>query len=139
METPLYDTIKKNLIEARLKGYTDVKSILGVLISDINRDSHKDYSDEKVIALISKTVKVLYDNHDKYGIVADLVAAEYLERTYLPSQITTDEIVAFLDTIDFSKLKNKMQAIGMVTKHFPKGSVDGKIIKDIVINYNKDK
>lgn len=135
MSNDLYKEIKEDMVFARKNKVDYVKSILGVLISDIQRDPNKDYSNEKIIALISKTVKVLYDNHDKYNSTDDLKSAEFLERAYLPTQISESEIVDFLGTIDFSKLKNKMQAIGMVTKNFPKGSVDGKIVKDIVSNY----
>ena len=37
-----------------------------------------------------------------------------------------------MKTIDFSKLKNPKQAIGMAMKHFPEGSVDGSIINKIL-------
>jgi uncharacterized protein YqeY len=131
----IYDDIKKDMVQAMKNGDTDIKLLLRLLVSDIQRDPNKDYNDKKVTTLIKHTVKTLYDNHDKYGKMKDLRDAEYLERIYLPKQINDSEIIKYLDTLDFSKFKNKMQAIGMVTKYFPDGSVDGSIIKNIVLKY----
>lgn len=131
----LYDEIKKDMVQAMKDGDTDIKSLLKVLVSDIQRDPHKDYSDKKVIGVIKRTTKMLYDNHDKFNNMNDLRDAEYLERVYLPKQVSDVDIVKFLDTLDFSKFKNKMQAIGLVTKHFPDGSVEGGSVKSVVMSY----
>jgi len=52
---------------------------------------------------------------------------------FLPKEVDKKEIIDFLETIDFNNLKNKMQAIGIVQKHF-KGNVDNKLVKDIIQN-----
>ena len=44
-------------------------------------------------------------------------------------------IKAFLTRLDFSKFKNKMQAVGEVIKHFGPERVDGKKVQEIVKNY----
>ena len=36
----------------------------------------------------------------------------------LPQEASEEDIREFLKTVDFSALKNKMQAVGMVNKHF---------------------
>lgn len=50
----------------------------------------------------------------------------------LPKEATEEDIKNFLKTVDFSQFKNKMQAIGLVTKHF-NGNVDGNLVKSIVM------
>ena len=50
----------------------------------------------------------------------------------LPKEASEEEIREFLKTVDFSLLKNKMQAIGLVNKHF-NGNVDGNLVKTIVM------
>jgi uncharacterized protein YqeY len=130
----LYNKIKKNMIVATKEKDAEIKDLLKVLISDIQRDPNKDYNDDKVISIIKKTVKSLYDNHELLNEDKYLVQAEYLERVYLPKQISSDEIIEALNKIDFDNLKNKMQAVGIVMKQFPKGSVDGKTVKEIINN-----
>jgi uncharacterized protein YqeY len=56
--------------------------------------------------------------------------------SYLPKQITADDIKVWLDAnVDFSKLKNKMQSVGLVVKQFGQ-SVDGNLVKEVVQNYD---
>ncbi len=131
----IYDEIKKDMIWAMKNKKNELKLLLKLLVSDIQRDPHKDYSDKKVTSVIKQTVKTLYDNFEQFGKDQDLIDAEYLERIYLPKQISDNDIIAFLNTLDFSTFKNKMQAIGKITKHFPDGSVDGGVAKAIVMNY----
>ena len=50
----------------------------------------------------------------------------------LPKEATEEDIRNFLKTVDFSGLKNKMQAVGMINKHF-NGNVDGNLAKSIVM------
>lgn len=51
----------------------------------------------------------------------------------LPQEASEEDIRKFLKTVDFSALKNKMQAVGMVNKHF-NGNVDGNLVKSIVMD-----
>jgi len=52
---------------------------------------------------------------------------------YLPKQATEDEIVKWIsENIDFTKFKNKMQAMGPIMKQF-KGS-NGNVVKSILLN-----
>ncbi len=132
----LYMQIKKDMVAAMKDGNKNRQSLLKVLVSDINRDPKKDYSDEKVIAVIQKTIKSLEENYRLLNNKKSLDEMKYLE-AYLPKKISNDEIVDFLNSLDFSKFKNKMQAVGLVMKHFPNGSVSGKQVKEIVENYKK--
>jgi hypothetical protein len=54
---------------------------------------------------------------------------------YLPRQATQEEIVAWVrQHIDFSTFKNRMQAMGVIMKHFGK-SADGKLVNQILQNW----
>jgi len=131
----IYDEIKKDMVQAMKDRNKDLQSLLKVLVSDINRDPNKDYSDEKVVKIIKQTTGMLYSNYETMNIEQDKVDAEYLEQKYLPAKISEETIIEFLNTLDFSKFKNKMQAIGKVKANFPNGSVDGEVVKNIVLNY----
>jgi uncharacterized protein YqeY len=56
-----------------------------------------------------------------------------IAQKYLPKQVSDDEIIAFVKTIDMSQFKNKMQAMGLIMKQF-KG-LDGNIAKRILMKY----
>ncbi len=86
-------------------------------------------------------------NDDIIGIIQSLVKSEHIVlaarqeassdylrmlEAYLPRQATRDEVVAWVrDNVDFSKFKNRMQAMGVVMKHFGR-SADGKMVNHIL-------
>ena len=86
-------------------------------------------------------------NDDIIGIINGLVKSEqtvlelkkeatsqYLEilQLYLPKVVSREEILAWIkENIDFSQYKNKMQAMGIIMKHFGK-TADGKQVNQIL-------
>jgi uncharacterized protein YqeY len=86
-------------------------------------------------------------NDDIIGIINGLVKSEqtvleikkeatsqYLEilQLYLPKMVSREKILAWIkDNIDFSQYKNKMQAMGIIMKHFGK-TADGKQVNQIL-------
>ena len=86
-------------------------------------------------------------NDDIIGIINGLVKSEqtvleakkeatsqYLEilQLYLPRMVSREEIAAWIrENIDFSQFKNKMQAMGIIMKHFGK-TADGKLVNQIL-------
>jgi hypothetical protein len=86
-------------------------------------------------------------NDDIIGIIQGLIKSEHIVlearkeassdylrilEAYLPRQATQEEIVAWVrENIDFSTFKNRMQAMGVVMKHFGK-SADGKLVNQIL-------
>lgn len=86
-------------------------------------------------------------NDDIIGIIQGLVKSEHIMleakqeatsdylrilETYLPRQVAPEEIVDWVrGNIDFSQFKNKMQAMGVIMKHFGK-TADGKLVNDIL-------
>lgn len=126
----LYTCLKQDMIEAYKAGYTETTDTLKTLISDIQRDPNKDYSDDKVLLVIKQTIKLAKEaiqNGDKQA-----VCTVTLLQNYLPKQVSEKEIKDVIRSIDFSKLKNKMQAVGIIIKHFPKGTVDGKVVRKLI-------
>ena len=89
-------------------------------------------------------------NDDIIGIIQGLVKSEHIMlearkeatsdylrilETYLPRQVARAEIVDWVrGNIDFSQFKNKMQAMGVIMKHFGK-TADGKLVNDILKNW----
>lgn len=125
----IYDEIKKDLIDA-IKNKDKLKlSVLRVLISDIQRKSDKDYNDDHVISIINQTLKFLAEANTTESETESIIL-----KKYLPTQISEDVIIKYIDTLDIAKI-NPMAAIGKVMKHFPKGSVNGKVVKNIITNY----
>jgi uncharacterized protein YqeY len=90
-------------------------------------------------------------NDDIIGIIQGLIKSEHIvlearkEATsdylrileaYLPRQAAREEIVDWVrSNIDFSQFKNKMQAMGVIMKHFGK-TADGKLVNDILKNWS---
>jgi len=89
-------------------------------------------------------------NDDIIGIIQGLIKSEHIvleakqEATsaylqileaYLPRQVAREEIVDWVrGNIDFSQFKIKMQAMGVIMKHFGK-TADGKLVNDILKNW----
>ncbi|MFO7707313.1 MAG: GatB/YqeY domain-containing protein [Desulfobacterales bacterium] len=89
-------------------------------------------------------------NDDIIGIIQGLVKSEHIVlearkeassdylrmlEAYLPQQATPEEIVAWVrENIDFSKFKNRMQAMGVIMKHFGR-SADGRLVNQILQNW----
>lgn len=51
---------------------------------------------------------------------------------YLPKQASEEEVREFVSTIDMTKFKNKMQAMGLIMKEFP--GIDGNFAKKILMS-----
>jgi uncharacterized protein YqeY len=64
--------------------------------------------------------------------------SEYLQilQNYLPRQVSREEIVAWIKAnIDFGQYKNRMQAMGVIMKHFGK-TADGKLVNQILKDWS---
>ncbi len=125
-----YDTIKSDMIEAYKNGYRHTASTLKVLLGDIQRDPNKDFSDEKVMSVIKRNIKLAKESL-RFGNEDARREIELLEK-YLPQPVSRDELKEFLDTVDFSKLKSKMQAIGLAVKYFAPKPVDADDVKELL-------
>ena len=103
---------------SRLKGTKDGKEYIGSVLTDtqVIRVMRGIVAGEnKLIELVPNTVSTLIP----------------LIETYLPKQVSTEELLNFISTIDFSKLINKMQAVKIIKAHFGE-TVDGKVVSELI-------
>lgn len=126
----IYDEIQKDMIVNFKSGNKKISSFLKFLKAEIQRDPNKNYTDDNCIAIIKKVATSLKENVH----VDSTEEIGFVYSHYLPVQVTEEQIREFVNTIDFSKLKNKMAAIGMVMKNFPIGSVNGDLVKSIIMS-----
>lgn len=81
----------------------------------------------------SQVKKIVNDKIQELGDSLTSIKIEIADK-YLPKQASEEEIIAFIETIDMSQFKNKMQAMGLIMKQFP--GLDGNVAKRILINCN---
>lgn len=128
------DQIKMDMKASMKSRDAVLTSTLRLIMSEIQREPNKDVSDERVVSIIRKMAKDEKDNLARDG----KVASDYLDilEKYLPVMATELEIEKWIgNNISFSKFKNKMQAVGVVMKHF--GSrADGNMVKKVIMRMN---
>ncbi len=143
----LHTDIKAQMIEAmRAKEATKLSVIRGLLSSFTNelvakgRKPDEFLADEEVLALISRAVKQRKDSIEQFekGGRADLAEDEKAElvilQAYLPTQMTKEEIVAYVEqkiAADKPEADKKNQFMGAVMKDL-KGKADGTLVKEVI-------
>lgn len=80
-------------------------------------------SSSEVKKLVNDKIIELGDDLTSYVIQA--------AQSYLPKQASEEEVTKFIKTIDMTKFKNKMQAMGLIIKQFP--GIDGNFAKSILL------
>ena len=123
--------IKKDLSSA-MKAKDDVKKdTLRVVIGELGRSDKKELSDDEVIKVLRKLIKYEKEVLDKKGDDIDSAYIKIIEN-YMPKMATDEEVKKWIEqNIDFSQFKNKMQAMGLIMKHF--GSLaDGNMVRKIL-------
>ncbi len=125
----------KNDITLAMKGDRNVLNTLRMVISEIPRLNLKaniSATDDQITKIIKKLVKSETETLKLKGLTIENSLYINVLSDYLPTMVTEIEIIEYIKKyIDFTKLKNKMQAIGLVNKHFG-DSVDGKTVANIV-------
>ncbi|MBN1930205.1 MAG: GatB/YqeY domain-containing protein [Desulfobacterales bacterium] len=127
----LQEQIKKDLTSAMKAKDEPKKETLRVIIGEFGRLDKKELSDEEVIKVLKKLIKSEKELLEKKGETEDSEFIKIIEN-YVPKTASEQEIVAWINqNIDFSKFKNKMQAMSSIMKHF--GSLaDGNEVKKIL-------
>lgn len=93
---------------------------------ELGKYPNKELPDEKVVSIIKKCI-----TSEQSLKVPNPTYLEVLE-SYLPAQVTDAEILTWIQSnIDFSQLKNKMQAMKPVMAQFA-GRADGNRVKKIL-------
>ncbi|MBD3261939.1 MAG: hypothetical protein GF334_09800 [Candidatus Altiarchaeales archaeon] len=109
-----------------------LRAILRIVLGEIDRQPKKVLTDSEVEWIIKKLIKSEKELLESTGRSTDPAFIALLN-LYLPKQLNDDEIEGWIrNNVDFSSLKNKMQAIGIVTKNLG-SAVDGKKIKEIIL------
>jgi uncharacterized protein len=134
----LQEQIKKDLLQAIKDMDTEKKNNLRIIIGEFSRGATKVLSDDECVKVLKKLVKSQIELKgilERSGAVYTLRSVNnFLDflNSYLPKQASDDDIKKWVqNNIDFSKYKNKMQAMKDVMGHFG-ATVDGNNVKNIL-------
>jgi uncharacterized protein YqeY len=133
------EKINKDYIEAFKAKNTVAKNLLSVIKGEIQtiekNTGAENLSDEDVTKILNKTAKSLKETikslapidgngEDIVQTVAELAIVE----SYLPTQLSVEEIQSKIDALVASGVKN----IGMIMKEFNSLPVDKKVVSELV-------
>ena len=124
--------IKEERIKATKEDNKEMKIACQMIVGEIGRLEKKDVNDSNIIKIINKLIKSELITLEYSG--QDENENDYIKclKSFLPKMTNEHDIRVYLKTIDFSKLKNKMQAIGLCKNHFGNDCVDSNVVKNII-------
>jgi hypothetical protein len=123
--------MKKDLTSAIKAKDEKKKDALRVILGEFARLDKKELSDDEIVKILKKLMKSEKEVLEQKGEAADSEFIKVIEN-YLPKMASEEEITAWIhQNIDFSQFKNKMQAMGLVMKHFG-ATADGHFVKTII-------
>jgi len=124
----LQSQMKKDLSAAIKAKDEKKKDALRVILGEFGRLDKKELSDDEIVKILKKLMKTEKEVLEQKGESADSEFIKVIEN-YLPKMATEEEITAWIhQNIDFSQFKNKMQAMGIIMKHFG-AAADGNFVK----------
>ncbi len=127
----LQQQLKKDLSAAIKARDEHKKDTLRVVLGEFGRLDKKELSDDEAVKILKKLIKSEKEVLEQKGEVTDSVFIEIIE-SYLPKMAAEAEISAWIrQNVDFSQFKNKMQAMGIIMKHFG-ATADGNVVKGIL-------
>ena len=127
----LQEQIKKDLMAAMKAQDTETTAALRVVMGEFGRMPSKSLADGEVVKILKKLAKSEKEVLERQGRTEASHFIAVLDR-YLPQTVSEAEIEAWIRThIDFSRYKNKMQAMGDIMRHFGEGA-DGNQVKSIL-------
>ena len=127
----LQKQIKSNLTAAIKAKDEEKKDTLRVILGEFGRLDKKELSDDEVVKILKKLMKSEKEVLEKKGDETDSRFIKIIEN-YLPKMATEADITKWIEqNIDFSEFKNKMQAMGLIMKHFGV-TADGNAVKKIL-------
>ena len=127
----LQKQIKRDLTAAIKAKDGEKKDTLRVILGEFGRLDKKELSDEEVVKILKKLMKSEKEVLEKKGDETDSRFIKIIEN-YLPKMATEADITKWIkQNIDFSEFKNKMQAMGLIMKHFG-ATADGNAVKKIL-------
>ncbi len=127
----LQKQIKSDLTAAIKAKDEEEKDTLRVILGEFARLDKKELSDDEVAKILKKLIKSEKEVLEKKGDENDSRFISIIEN-YLPKMATQAEITNWIEqNIDFSEFKNKMQAMGLIMKHFG-ATADGNAVKKLL-------
>ena len=139
----IYNKIRNDIKKYMKSGDTDKVKELKIVIGEVQRLRDKIFDDNTLINVIKKRINEI-DEILNQNFMIDLFREHYLNiiillKSYIPKEVSKNEILNFIKTIDFSKLKSPKQAMGIIKKHFHEKNIDMKKVSDILDDYVSDK
>jgi len=126
----IQDQLKQQMKGAMKSGDTELRDNARVLLSEFVRVD-KEVDDDQAREILKSLSKHEKENLKRTGEEK----GPYLELicSFLPEEISPEVIKRWIEeNVDFSKLGNKMAAIGIASKHFG-SDADGNVIKEVVL------
>jgi len=130
MGTSIYDSIKKEIVEATKRGDTATRDFARVVKAELDRKGDgKPLPDTEAVKILKALRVTAEESQNAFELT-------FLER-FLPKELSEAEIEAWIRAnVDFSKLKSPMAAIGLVTKALGP-SAPGERVKQVVEKITK--
>ena len=127
----LQKKIKTDLSAAIKAKDENKKAALRVILGEFGRLDKKELSDDEAVKILKKLIKSEKEVLEQKGDTGNSAFIEIVE-SYLPKMASDEEISAWIrQNIDFSQYKNKMQAMGVIMKHFG-ATADGNVVREIL-------
>lgn len=102
-----------------------------LILGEIARLDTKEPTEQQIVKIIKKLITSETEVHRIAPTSDGVKYIDYLKGC-LPELLTRQEIIDYIiANVDFTQLKNKMQAVGIVTKSLG-SKVDGKMVSEIV-------
>ena len=131
----LKEKINKDYIEAFKSKNTLAKNLLSVIKGEIQtiekNTGVENLSDEDVIKILNKTVKSLKETLTSVTESEKVIYVQTelsIVDSYLPTQLSVEEIQSKIDALVASGVKN----LGMIMKEFNSLPVDKKVVSELV-------
>ena len=129
-------TLKEKILEdkgvAFKAGNRQLKDLLGTIIAESERKT-KTPTDEEMVSIMNKFIENL-------KLCNDFKNAEYLKETYMPKQISIEELSVNIQDFCIKNNITEKRQMGLVMKFLKEnfnGQYDGKLASTIISNILK--
>lgn len=127
----LQEKLRNDLKTAMKEKDEDKKNTIRVIMGEFARMDKKEIPDNEVIPILKKLIKSENEMLERSGLTGDSPFIRIIEQ-YLPKMASEEEILSWIQAnVDFSKYKNKMQAMKDIMQHFGSGA-DGNTVKKVL-------
>lgn len=126
---PSYIKLKEDLKLAMKMKNVNKRDALRVILGELSRLNNKEATNEEIVKVLRKLQK------NEKLVIGPGKPTAFLKvvESYLPKQMSKEEILKYILTVDLTGFKNKLQAIGVIMKDL-KGNTNGQDVKDVLLN-----